>query len=279
METLIQSPMTPCLYRIKKIIRENHDTFSLDLTPKDGSETIAFQPGQFNMLYVFGVGEVPISVSGPKPGVQGLIHTIREMGAATQALGRLKKGDTVGLRGPFGRPGPIATSKGNDIVIMAGGIGLAPLRSALYALLDQRDQFGEIALLYGARSPKDLIFTKEFETWRGKFGVQVKVTVDTADSGWQGNVGIVTALIPRVSFEPAHTIAMICGPEIMMRHSALELICLGVSEDRIYIMMERNMKCAVGFCGHCQFGPTFICKDGPVFRYDRIKPFLRIREI
>ena len=279
MEPVIQSPMIPFTYRVKKIIRETHDTFSLDLVTKNGSDPISFQPGQFNMLYVFGVGEVPISISGPKPGVQGLLHTIRAIGSVTQALQRLKKGDTVGLRGPFGKPWPIETSKGNDIVLLAGGIGLAPLRPALYALLDQRDQFGEISLLYGARSPKDLIFAKEFETWRGKFGVQVKVTVDTADRDWRGNVGVVTTSIPRVSFEPAHTTAMICGPEIMMRYSVLELMRLGVKEDCIYITMERNMKCAVGFCGHCQFGPAFICKDGPVFRYDLIKHFLGTREI
>ncbi len=279
MNHLNQDPMTPVPHTIKKIIRETHDTFTLDLTPKDGSEPISFLPGQFNMLYAFGVGEIPISISGPAPGTRGMLHTIREVGTVTQALHKLKKGATVGLRGPFGSSWPIETSKGSDIVILAGGIGLAPLRPAIYNLLEQRDQFGNIALLYGTREPKDLLFTKEFEKWRGKLGVQTKITVDKAGSDWRGNVGVVTTSIPRVSFDPPHTIVMICGPEIMMRYSVIEMKRLGVSEDRIYITMERNMKCAVGFCGHCQFGPSFICKDGPVFRYDRIKHFFGIREI
>ena len=161
---------------------------------------------------------------------------------------------------------------------MAGGIGLAPLRPAVYSLISQRDQYGDISLLYGARTRQDLLFHNEFESWRGKYGIQVKVTVDSGDQDWKGNVGVVTTLVPRVSFDPSSCIAMICGPEIMMRFSALELTHAGLAEDEIYITMERNMKCAVGFCGHCQFGPAFICKDGPVFRYDRIKPFISIRE-
>jgi NAD(P)H-flavin reductase len=161
---------------------------------------------------------------------------------------------------------------------MAGGIGLAPLRPALYALLDQREQFGEIALLYGARKPEDLLFTKEFETWRGRYGVQVKLTVDIADREWRGNVGVVNSLIQRVNFDPLNTVAMICGPEVMMRFAVPELKRRGILEDQIFITMERNMKCAVGFCGHCQFGPTFICKDGPVFRYDQVRKFFGVRE-
>jgi NAD(P)H-flavin reductase len=279
MGPLMQSPMTPWPYRIQKIIRETHDTFSLDVAPKDGSAPVTFQPGQFNMLYAFGVGEVPISISGPKPGSQGMIHTIRDVGTVTHALHRLKKDQIVGLRGPFGSAWPIEESKGQDIIIMAGGIGLAPLRSALYALLEQRDQFGEIVLLYGARKPEDLLFTKEFEVWRGKYGVQVKLTVDTADREWHGNVGVVNTLVQRATFDPMNTVAMICGPEVMMRFAVLELKRREVPEEQIFMTMERNMKCAVGFCGHCQFGPVFICKDGPVFRYDRVKQFFGVREI
>lgn len=279
MNNATPSPMTPEPYRIKKVIRETRDTFTLDVEPKNGSGNPAFAPGQFNMLYAFGVGEVPISVSGDPKRENSLLHTIRESGAVTAALRRLKKGETLGLRGPFGAAWPIEESKGSDIVIMAGGIGLAPLRSALYALMDQRDRFGEIALLYGARKPENLLFTKEFDSWRGRYGIQVRVTVDSGDPGWAGNVGVVTTLIPRVAFDPERTVAMICGPEVMMRFSAAELRRQGVPERNIFITMERNMKCAVGFCGHCQFGPAFICKDGPVFRYDRIKPFIDIREV
>jgi NAD(P)H-flavin reductase len=279
MKLPISEPMTPEPYIVKQFIRETHDTFSLDLIPKNISDPIAFQPGQFTMLYAFGVGEVPISISGPAPMQSGLIQTIRKVGKVTEALDQLKNGDTIGLRGPFGSAWPISAMKKRDIVVMAGGIGLAPLRPALYALFDQRDNFGEIALLYGARSPKDLIFSNEFKTWQEKFGIQVKVTVDTADSDWHGNVGVVTTSIPRVDFDPKNTVAMICGPEIMMKYSVAELKQLGVRENRIHITMERNMKCAIGFCGHCQFGPAFICKDGPIFQYNKVKHFFGIREI
>jgi len=279
MEPTMQSPMTPWPYRIEKVIRETHDTFSLNVVPKDSSHSLTFNPGQFNMLYAFGVGEVPISISGPKPGGQGMIHTIRDVGIVTGALHQLKKDQTVGLRGPYGSAWPIEESKGYDIVIMAGGIGLAPLRPALYALLEQRDKFGEIALLYGVRKPEDLLFTKEFENWRGKYGVQVKLTVDTADREWRGNVGVVNTLVQRANFDPTNTVAMICGPEVMMRFAVSELKRGEVPEGQIFITMERNMKCAVGFCGHCQFGPAFICKDGPIFRYDKVKQFFGIREV
>ncbi len=271
-------PMIPRLFLVKRKVRESHDTVTLDLQPENPEEKPEFSPGQFNMLYTFGIGEVPISISGPAKGSDRYLQTIRGVGKVTQALNRLQRGQSVGLRGPFGNAWPIEEAKGRDVIIMAGGIGLAPLRPAIYSLLAQRHQYGDICLLYGARTQEDLLFLKEFESWRGRYGVQVRVTIDTGDQNWKGNVGVVTTLIPRVSFEPSNSIAMICGPEIMMRFSAMELIHAGLSEDKIYITMERNMKCAVGFCGHCQFGPAFICKDGPVFRYDRIKPFISLRE-
>jgi NAD(P)H-flavin reductase len=271
-------PMIPRSYRVKRKIRESHDTFTLDLQPDNLEEKTNFAPGQFNMLYTFGVGEVPISISGPMKESGHILHTIRGVGNVTQALNNLKIGQKVGLRGPFGNAWPIEEAKGKDVIIMAGGIGLAPLRPAVYSLFSQRQQYGDIALLYGSRKQEDLLFHKEFETWRGKYGIQVKVTVDTGDRSWKGNVGVVTTLVPRVSFDPSNCIAMICGPEVMMRFSALELTHAGLTEDKIFITMERNMKCAVGFCGHCQFGPAFICKDGPVFRYDQIKPFISTRE-
>ena len=278
MKPLIHSRITPWPYRIHKVVRETHDTFSLDVVPREGARPRTFQPGQFNMLYAFGVGEVPISISGPKSGSKGMIHTVRDVGVVTGALHKLKKDQTIGLRGPFGSAWPIEEAKGYDVVIMAGGIGLAPLRPALYALLDQRDKFGEIVLLYGVRRPEDLLFTKEFENWRGKYGVQVKLTVDTADREWKGNVGVVNTLVQRAKFDPSNTVAMICGPEVMMRFAVSELKRREVPEDQIFITMERNMKCAVGFCGHCQFGPAFVCKDGPVFRYDKVKQFFVVRE-
>lgn len=270
--------MVPQIYEVTKRIRETHDSFSLYLESKSNSVISNFGPGQFNMIYAFGVGEVPISISGQVEKFGHLIHTIRNVGTVTSALNALKKGHKLGLRGPFGSSWPIEKCKKQDVVLIAGGIGLAPLRPAIYALLKERDQFGEIAVLYGARHPTDLLFTKEFENWRGKYGVQVKVTVDTADREWKGNVGVVTTLVPRVSFDPNNTIAMICGPEIMMKFSVLSLKQSGMSEENIFITMERNMKCAIGFCGHCQFGPAFVCKDGPVFSYNNIKPFFETRD-
>jgi len=271
--------MVPKTQRIKKVIRETHDTLTLCVETGDNETERSFAPGQFNMLYAFGAGEVPISISGDpgKPDVWH--HTIRDVGTVSHALTQLKAGDTLGIRGPFGSAWPVAASRGSDIVIMAGGIGLAPLRPAIYALLAERNHYGEIVVLYGARTQKDLLFAKEFETWRGKYGVQVRVTIDSANQNWKGNVGVVTTLLPRVHFDPAHTVAMVCGPEVMMRFSVIELKNHGIDEKNIHITMERNMKCAIGFCGHCQLGPTFICKDGPVFSFDRIKPFFGVREI
>ncbi len=279
METVNDAPMVPSPFEVKRVVRESRDTFSLELFPKDACGDVAALPGQFNMLYAFGTGEVPISISGGRRFEDGLLHTIREIGTVTRALGKLQPGATLGVRGPYGSAWPVEKAAGSDIVILAGGIGLAPLRPVMLALIGQREKYGDISLLYGARTPDDLLYTHEFETWRGKYGIQVKVTVDTADRSWQGNVGVVTTLIPRVSFEPEHTLAMICGPEIMMRFSIRELKQQGVPEENLYLSMERNMKCAVGFCGHCQFGPAFICKDGPVFAYGALKRLLEYREI
>jgi NAD(P)H-flavin reductase len=170
-------------------------------------------------------------------------------------------------------------AEGNDVVVVAGGIGLAPLRPAIYHLLSQRERYGKVVLLYGARTPDDILFRRELELWRARFDMDVHVTVDRATGKWKGNVGVVTTLIPKAAFDRLNTIAMVCGPEVMMRFTALELEKRGVPSGCIFLSMERNMKCGIGLCGHCQFGPTFVCKDGPVFRYDRIKQLVATREI
>jgi NAD(P)H-flavin reductase len=233
------------------------------------------------MLYVFGVGEVPISMSGDPAKSGAMSHTVRAVGSVTRAMSRLKRGDAIGLRGPFGGHWPVEEATGKDVVIVAGGIGLAPLRPVIYSVLARRENYGRIALLYGARTPRDILYQSELEKWRGRFDLQVEATVDNVPAGqsWGGNVGVVTSLIAGARFDPAQTIAMICGPEVMMRFTMVELQKRGVGEENIFISMERNMKCAVGFCGHCQFGPTFVCKNGPVFRSDRINPWLSKREI
>lgn len=269
-------PMIPRAFRIERVRQDTHDTFTMDLA--DGTN-FSFLPGQFNMLYVFGVGEVPISISSDPGSEATFQHTTRVVGTVTSALKRLKKGDMVGIRGPFGSSWPVAAAEGRDCVIVAGGIGLAPLRPVIYSVLAHRKKFQRVALLYGTRTPEDILYTRELERWRGKFDLDIQATVDRGGQGWRGNVGVVTTLISRAPFDPANAVAMLCGPEVMMRFTLMELQRRGVAAERIYLSMERNMKCAVGFCGHCQYGAKFICKDGPVFRFDQIAPIFGKAEI
>jgi len=274
----IADAMVPHLYVIRQVRKETDDTFTLVLQDESGGPKLTFAPGQFNMVYVFGAGEIPISISGD-PTSSVLVHTTRAVGTVTRVMARLRRGDMLGIRGPFGTPWPLQDVHGHDVVIVAGGIGLAPLRPALYDVLSHRDEFGKVVLLYGTRTPSDILFREELEQWRARFDLEVYVTVDRAQAGWRGNVGVVTTLIHKSPFDPQKTTAMVCGPEIMMRFTALELQKRGVSPDSIYLSLERNMKCGIGLCGHCQFGPLFVCKDGPVFSYSRIKDLLVKREI
>jgi NAD(P)H-flavin reductase len=275
----LKDPMLPIPFRVKRARKETYDTFTLELEPSNGHADHLFSPGQFNMLYVFGVGEVPISISSDPGEPMTLKHTTRAVGTVTKVMRKLKKGHFIGVRGPFGSHWPVEEAQGKDIVIVAGGIGLAPLRPALYHVLQKRDRFGKVVLLYGTRSPEDLLFRKEIEKWRSRFDLEVHITVDRATGPWHGNIGVVTTLIPKAPFDPNNTVAMICGPELMMRFTVNALKKRGISDERIYLSMERNMKCAIGFCGHCQYGPTFICKDGPVFRYESIRDIFGKREI
>ena len=272
-------PMLPSLWRIERVRKETADVFTFALNPANGAAPLNFAAGQFNMLYVFGVGEVPISISGDPLAPAPLFHTTRAVGVVTRAMAKLKKGHGIGVRGPYGAGWPLDQALGRDLVIAAGGIGLAPLRSVICHALARRSDFGDVVLLLGARTPQDICFKGELRRWGARHDLQVHITVDHASGNWRGDVGVVTKLIPHARFDPANTIALMCGPEVMMRFTALELQKRGVPLDHIYASLERNMRCAVGFCGHCQFGPTFICKDGPVFRYDRVKPFLSIREL
>lgn len=272
-------PMLPHPYRVQRVRQETPDTFTLEMEPEDGSRELEFTPGQFNMLYAFGVGEVPISISGDPAKPALLVHTTREVGTVTRAMRKLKPWHSLGVRGPFGIGWPVTPARGADVVIVAGGIGLAPLRPALYQILAARKYYGKVVLLYGTRTPADILFRRELKQWHSRFDLEVHVTVDRAMGNWRGNVGVVTSLVARAPFDPHSTVAMVCGPEIMMRFTVQELERRGVAFENIYLSMERNMKCAVGLCGHCQFGATFICKDGPVFRYDRVQALLAIREI
>ena len=234
-------------------------------------------PGQFNMLYAFGVGEVPISISGDPGRHDRLTHTVRSVGMVTAALCRLRRGQWAGVRGPFGSAWPLGEARGRDVLVVGGGVGMAPLRPVVYELVRHRGDFRRVTLLYGARTPGDLMFRAELERWRRR--IDVLVTVDTATRGWTGDVGVVGSLLPRAAFDPAHTVAMVCGPEVMMRFALADLWRLGLPEQATWISMERNMHCAVGLCGHCQFGPAFVCRDGPVFHADAVASMLSLREV
>lgn len=272
-------PMVPRPWQIALRRRETHDTFTLELELANGSSEFHFAAGQFNMLYVWGVGEVAISISGDPVGSRGLVHTVRSVGTVTRAMHALKPGDELGVRGPFGSSWPVSHAEAGDVLFVAGGLGLAPLRPAIYQVLAERKRYRRIAILYGTRAPADILYKRELEKWYSRFDLQARITVDRADGGWLGSVGVVTQLISRVQFDPQSTTAMICGPEVMMRFTAMELEKRGVPASQMYLSMERNMKCALGLCGHCQYGSSFICKDGPVFSYDRLKPLLAVREV
>lgn len=260
--------------RVRARVQENDDTFTLELTPVDEAAQGQFRAGQFNMLYVFGMGEVPISISGDPAQPEQLVHTTRAVGTVTRAMARLQAGDMLGVRGPYGSAWPLAAILGKDVLLVGGGIGLAPLRPALYQMLAQREAYGRIVLLYGARTQEDLLFRRELERWRARFDLEIYVTVDRATGDWHGSVGLVTSLIPRAPFDPQNSAALICGPEVMMRFTVQALQKRGVPVEQTYLSMERNMKCGCGLCGHCQFGPLFICKEGPVFRLDQVQRFL-----
>ncbi|MEW5727568.1 MAG: FAD/NAD(P)-binding protein [Pseudomonadota bacterium] len=278
MTSMPKDPMLPVPFRIERVQRELSDTFTMEMVPKDGG-AFSFKAGQFNMLYVFGVGEVPISISGDPADRSKVVHTTRAVGAVTKALDALKAGDEIGVRGPFGTDWPVEAAYGQDLVFVAGGVGLAPLRPAIYQAMANRERFGRVVVLYGARTPEDILFKKELERWRGRFDMDVAVTVDRATGKWSGNVGVVTKLVARGGFDPLHTTAFVCGPEVMMRYVAAELEKKGVARSSVWVSMERNMKCGCGLCGHCQWGPHFVCKDGPVFRFDRIADMFSIREL
>lgn len=279
LDALSVDPMAVRPFIIRRFLKESHDTFSFGLEPLVGDREFRFAPGQFNMLYVYGVGEVPISISGDPTKPLSLVHTTREVGTVTRAMRTLKVGDTIGVRGPYGTSWPVDEARKRDVVLITGGIGLAPLRPVIYYILAHREQYGRVVLLYGSRTPEDILFRKDLERWRARFDVETHLTVDRASGTWRGNVGVVTQLIRRSPFDPLNCVAMVCGPEIMMRFTVSELEKRGVPYDRMYLSMERNMKCGIGLCGHCQLGPSFVCKDGPVYRYDQLNDIFIKREM
>lgn len=287
-----QNPMIPNTYWVDEKIIENHDTVTLKIKPHTLKDQCQIQPGQFNMLYLFGVGEIPISVSNvvsdtshvntqtakrdAANSTTSLWHTIRGVGTVSKGFLQLQPGDMLGVRGGFGIGWPIASCQGRDVLIITGGIGLAPLRPTIHALLNNRDQHGDITVIYGARSPADQIFKDELSRWSTRSDITFVSTVDHATTDWTGNVGVVTDYFNHYKSNPKNTTAMLCGPEIMMHFALLGLERLGITQDQIFVSMERSMKCAVGHCGHCQWGSDFMCKDGPVFAFSQIAKRFRV---
>jgi NAD(P)H-flavin reductase len=266
----------PGPWRVTDVRSEAPDVVTLALSP---SEPFRFAPGQFNMVGLPGIGEVPISISGDPARTAEVLHTIRDVGLVTKALCGVRPGQRVAVRGPYGTSWPLEAAAGGDLVFVAGGIGLPPLRPGFYQALGDRDRFGRIILLYGARTPADLLFDAEVAAWRSRFDLDVEVTVDAADGDWHGEVGVVPSLIAKARFDPPNATAFVVGPEIMMRFTVRALLAAGMNAARIYLSMERNMQCAAGLCGHCQFGPFLVCRDGPVFSYQRLARWLAIREL
>ncbi len=270
----VLDPMLPVAVRVASVNRETYDTCTLVTEAVTPDGLPAFVPGQFSMLYRYGVGEVPISISGD-PGIANrLIYTIRAVGAVSTSLVNRRPGELIAMRGPFGSSWPVEQAKGGDVLVVAGGIGLAPLRPVIYHILRNRSDYGRLTLLYGARSPKELLFSKELKSWSAQPDTEVLVTVDTGGPSWRGHVGVVTKLFGHVQLRPERLTAMTCGPEIMMRFVMRQLEARAIPDEKIYLSMELNMKCAVGFCGHCQMGPYFLCKDGPVFRYSQMRRWM-----
>lgn len=270
--------MVPRPFRVVRRQAQTHDTVTLLLEPVDGVP-LRYAAGQFTMLDAVGVGGVPISISG-NPVAPGLLeHTIRDVGGVTHALTSSDPGTVLGVRGPFGTGWDAGAGAGGDVILVAGGIGLAPLRPALLELVAHRTAFGRVTLLYGTRTPRDVLFAEDLAAWGASSGVTVEVTVDCGDSGWTGHVGLVTKLIPGARMQPERTLALVCGPEIMMRYVATALVDRGLPPAKIRLSMERNMQCGIGLCGHCQLREFFICVDGPILSYDRLAPVLTVPEL
>jgi NAD(P)H-flavin reductase len=268
----------PRPFRVTHSRRDTQDTTTLDLEPVEGPP-LGFASGQFTMLHAFGVGEVPVSISGDPARPGTLRHTVRDVGSVSHALASAAPGTVLGVRGPFGTGWSVGSGRGGDVVFVAGGIGLAPIRPAILEVCAAREHYGRVALLYGARTPEDILFGEELRRWSADHAIDVDVIVDSGRHAWRGNVGLVTQLIDWAEFDATRTLALICGPEVMMRHSAVALRDRGVPASRLRLSMERNMKCGVGLCGHCQLREFLLCQDGPVLSYDLLEPLLARAEL
>lgn len=271
----------PVPARIVSLATENSSTFTLGLELVDPDLAAAYRwvPGQFNMLYAPGVGEAAISISSDSEDSSRLVHTIRVVGSVTRALHNLGEGGILGLRGPFGRGWPLTALDGRDVVLVAGGIGLAPIRPVIYWLLRHRERFRRVILLYGSRSPDDCLYPQELAEWTEDPRLDVMITVDNADDQWVGPVGVVTNLLRRIKVDASNTVVYVCGPRILNRVAAWQFLQLHVPKERVFVSLERNMNCGFGRCGHCQYGSKFVCTDGPVFAFSEVEPIFGKEEV
>jgi NAD(P)H-flavin reductase len=273
------SAMTPVPYRVRSRVDENRDSATLRLEPVV-EPLPSPQPGEFMMMYAFGIGEIAISVSGvPSTDDAAVSHTIRSVGAVSRALHGAQPGTVVGMRGPFGTSWGLDEAIGRDLVIVAGGVGLAPLRPVVLAALTERDSYGRVTLIAGSRSRDDFLFTEELAAWTATDLIDVHLTVDVPVQGWPGEVGFVTEPLRRMPLQPDRTTAFLCGPEAMMSNGANELLRKGMAASDIRVSLERNMQCGIGWCGHCQLGPLLLCRDGAVVGYDIAEPLLHVKEL
>ncbi|MDJ0896894.1 MAG: FAD/NAD(P)-binding protein [Alphaproteobacteria bacterium] len=274
----VQTGMVPRPFDIRARRRETEDCVTLEMAAVDGGP-IAFAPGQFTMLYVHGVGEIAISISGNPATADTLVQTIRAVGAVSKAVCGLSEGQRIGVRGPLGAGWPVERAIGKHLIIVAGGLGLAPTRPIIYWALANRHRLKSLDIVYGTRSPDQILYASQLLGWSTTDDVRVGVTVDRATSEWTGRVGVVTDVLPAMLRDPAETVAMVCGPEIMMHFAALALAEAGMPQDDIHLSLERNMKCGIGWCGHCQLGPHLICRDGPVFAYPAVRDLMAVWEL
>ena len=273
------NPHVPWEAEVVERIQESPTIFTLRLRLVDEEvrQAYRFAPGQFNMVYLYGVGEVPISIASDPQDTNLLGHTIRAVGRVTEGLSRLGAGERLGLRGPYGRGWPLAEAEGKDIVVVTGGLGCAPVVAVINYIIMRRERFGRLTVIQGVKHSEELIWRERYAYWNTLPDIQVLLAADHGGPLWPWHVGLVTEVFDQMEITPQRSVAMMCGPEGMMRAAVRNLTERGLAEDSIYLSMERNMQCAIGQCGHCQFGASFICRQGPVFAYSRIKELLGVR--
>lgn len=277
MNRLSSDPGLPKLAQIDAYIKESPTIFTLQTRLINPEQNFSFHPGQFNMLYLYGIGEVPISISSDPDDLPLLGHTIRAVGRVTRAMQHLKEGDHIGIRGPYGRGWPVDKARNKQVLIVTGGLGCAPTVSVINYILSRRKHFGRLTILQGVKHSDDLIWRKQYEMWQQLPDTEVFIAADKPGKHWPWHAGLVTELIEQVSIDINNTIVLMCGPEKMMLAAVGALAKKNVPESAIYLSIERNMACAIGHCGHCQYGGLFVCKDGPVFAYPEIKPLFTVK--